>query len=85
MLPALEQLGDLLLELQRPREALVAFEASMTATPNRFNALYGAAFAADRAGDAVKAHAYFDQLIANCKDSGGDRPELTVARKHLGH
>jgi len=85
VLPALEQLGDLLLELQRPREALIAFEASMTATPNRFNGLYGAAVAGDRAGDAAKADAYFAKLTANCKDSASDRSELTLARKRVGH
>jgi len=64
---------------------LVEFEVSMTATPNRFNALYGAAVAADQAGEAAKGDAYFAKLIANCKDSASDRPELTLARNHVGH
>jgi len=85
VLPAAEQLGDLLLDLQRPQEALVAFESSMMATPNRFNTLYGAAIAAERAGNTAKANYYFAKLIANCNRGTSDRPELAVARKHLGH
>lgn len=85
VLPAAEQLGDLLLSAQRPEEALAAFESSMTATPNRLNALYGAAVAAERAGNATKANDYFARLVSNCSGSAGDRPELALARKHLQH
>ena len=45
--PARELLGEMLLQLNRPAEALVAFEATMKKEPNRFRALYGAARAAD--------------------------------------
>jgi tetratricopeptide (TPR) repeat protein len=85
VLPTAEQLGDLLLALQRPAEALTAFESSMTATPNRFNGLYGAAVAADRAGDVAKANYYFAKLIGNCDSDNSDRPELALARKHQAH
>jgi len=85
VLPPEEQLGDLLLNLQRPHEALAAFESSMAATPNRFNGLYGAAVAAERAGNAAKANYYFAKLIGNCNSDNSDRPELALARKHLGH
>ncbi|MGX5819604.1 hypothetical protein ACWKWU_15515 [Chitinophaga lutea] len=43
VLPAREQLGDLLLSLGRPREAIVAYEASLKKNPNRFNSLDGMA------------------------------------------
>lgn len=43
IVPARELLGELLLELKRPREALQAFEASLARTPNRSNGLHGAA------------------------------------------
>jgi hypothetical protein len=49
ILPAPEQFGELLLELNKPGDALEAFESSMMATPNRFNGLYGAARAAEQA------------------------------------
>lgn len=35
ILPAPEQLGELLLELNRPQEALEAFETSMSVTPDQ--------------------------------------------------
>jgi len=40
--PAREQLGDLLLELNRPSEALKEFERALTMTPQRRGALAGA-------------------------------------------
>jgi len=83
VLPAQEQLGDLFIELSRHQEALAAFEASMVATPNRFNGLYGAARAAERLGDAAKAKDYYARLVENCKDSGSDRTELMSAKAFL--
>ena len=43
ILPAREQLGDLLLELKRPADALAAYERSLADAPKRFNTLAGAA------------------------------------------
>ncbi len=83
VLPAAEQLGDLFLELNRPQEALEAFETSMTATPNRFNGLHGAARAAELAGSLAKAKTYYGKLVDNCKDSASDRPELVAAQDFL--
>ena len=45
-LPADEAAGDLLLEVHRPAEALVADQRSIALYPNRFNGLLGAARAA---------------------------------------
>ncbi|MCI0353005.1 MAG: hypothetical protein L0Z53_26590, partial [Acidobacteriales bacterium] len=42
IVPARELLGDMLLELKRGDEALVAYEASLRDSPKRFNGLYGA-------------------------------------------
>jgi len=42
-LPAREMLADMLLDLQRPQEALAEYEISLRTDPNRFNGLYGAA------------------------------------------
>ena len=50
-LPARELLGDMLLEIGRPAEALAAYEASLREAPNRFNSLYGAARAAELSQD----------------------------------
>jgi tetratricopeptide (TPR) repeat protein len=59
MLPAREMLGDLLLEIGRPADALTAYEATLKGSPNRLNALTGAARAAQLAGDRAKAAGYY--------------------------
>jgi tetratricopeptide (TPR) repeat protein len=80
--PAREMLGDLLLELRRPEEALEAYKEVQKNYPNRFNALYGAAQAAELSGDTSSAVDFYSKLIANCP-AGGDRPELERARNYL--
>ena len=81
LLPARELLGELLLELKRPSEALKEFEATLAKEPNRFRTLYGAAVAADLAGDRQKAQTYFRELlkVAERADTPG-RQELAEAR-----
>src|SRR5262249_42908030 len=82
LLPAREVLGEMLLELKRPREALKEFEASAKRDPNRFRGFYGAAVAAQRSGDARKAREYFTKL-SQLAAKGGPRPELEQARTFL--
>src|SRR6185437_16653162 len=55
LLPAREELGELLLELKQPAAALEEFETSLRSTPERFNGVYGAARAASLATDQKKA------------------------------
>jgi tetratricopeptide (TPR) repeat protein len=87
ILPARELLGDLLLELHEPVQALREFEAALQLTPRRFNGLYGAARAAQLAGDEEKARSYYTQLVSVCDHADGARTELTEARVFLakGH
>jgi hypothetical protein len=70
--PARELLGEMLLQLDRPAEALAEFEATLTKEPNRFRALLGAARAADGAGDRAKAVAHRASLAA--LTARADRP-----------
>jgi tetratricopeptide (TPR) repeat protein len=79
-LPAREMLADMLLELNRPQEALAEYEISLKTDPNRFNGLYGAAQAAERSQQKQKAAAFYAQLVKNCASSNSDRPELERAR-----
>jgi hypothetical protein len=51
VVPAREQLGELLLTLNRPEQALREFRASLAAAPGRRGAVTGAAKAADLVGD----------------------------------
>ncbi len=61
--PARELLGELLLELKQPAEALKEFEATLVKEPNRFRSLYGAAHAAMQAGDHQTGQRYFNELL----------------------
>jgi hypothetical protein len=60
--PARELLGDMLMELHRPSEALVAYRGTLTKEPNRYRALDGARRAAVAAGDTRAAATYASQL-----------------------
>jgi hypothetical protein len=79
ILPAREQLGDLLLELGRPREALAAYEAALAGAPKRFNGLAGAARAAELAGEPARARGFYQELLALCGASC-ERPEARRAK-----
>jgi tetratricopeptide (TPR) repeat protein len=81
--PARELLGELLLELQQPVPALQEFEAAIPREPNRFNGLYGAARAAELAGEVEKARTYYGQLVALSQGSDTDRPALQQAKAFL--
>jgi hypothetical protein len=83
IVPARELLGEMLLELKQPGPAIIEFEATLRTAPNRFNALSGAARAAELAGDKEKAKTYYAKLVANCAHADGDRPELQNARSLL--
>jgi tetratricopeptide (TPR) repeat protein len=78
-LPARELLGDLLLEIGQPAEALAAYEASLREEPNRFNSLYGAARAAELSQDMGRARGFYAALLAQCP-ADSPRPELARAR-----
>jgi hypothetical protein len=80
ILPAREQLGELLVELDQPGAALAEFEASLKRAPKRLAGLYGAARAARLAGDEAKAKTYFAELAEVTKASDGSRSEVKEAR-----
>src|SRR5579864_6753185 len=81
-MPAREMLGDMLIEMKKPREALVEYKAALVGSPNRFDSLYGAAQAAQLSGSAETARKYYAKLVEICGD-GADRPELEEARMEL--
>jgi tetratricopeptide (TPR) repeat protein len=83
IVPARELLGEMLLELKQPALALKEFETSHVREPNRFRGFYGAATAAEAAGDRQKASEYFSKLLAMTKYSDGTRPELAHAKTYL--
>jgi hypothetical protein len=71
VLPAREQLADLLVELNQPAAALAEYETSLRSAPGRFNSYDGAARAAERAGKKKEAKAFHKQLTVLC---GGSIP-----------
>ena len=80
ILPAREQLADLLVETGRPAAALVEYEASLKVSPARLNSYLGAAQAAKRAGQADKAKMYKDRLLTMCGGSVPDRVADAVGK-----
>lgn len=80
ILPAREQLGELLLELKQPAAALQEFETSLLTAPNRFNGLYGAARSARLMKDRKKATRYYSMLMKQCRAADATRSELNEAR-----
>jgi len=80
IVPARELLGEMLLELKQPAQALKEFEASQQREPNRFRGYLGAARAAEMMGDRSKAAMYYGRLLALAKNADTERPELVNAR-----
>ena len=80
--PAREMLADLLLEMKRPDESLSAYQSVLQAAPNRFDALLGAARAADTLGVTAQVRDYYQQLITVAA-ADADRPEVETARGYL--
>jgi tetratricopeptide (TPR) repeat protein len=83
LVSARELLGELLLEIQQPAAALQAFEEAQRSEPNRFKSLYGAARAAELAGEPEKARAFYNKLVALAELADSERPELDEARTFL--
>ncbi|MGB0034486.1 MAG: tetratricopeptide repeat protein, partial [Candidatus Acidiferrales bacterium] len=66
-------------ELRRPADALVEYKAALKESPNRFDALYGAARAANFAGNAAESREFYAKLV-EISNPTADRPELQEAR-----
>ena len=83
VIPARELLGDMLLQMNKPDEALKAYEADLKKHRYRFNGLYGAAIAAERGNNFEKANTYYQQLTSIAYSTNSNRPELETARLFL--
>jgi len=83
LMPARELLGDLLMDLGQPADALPQYEASIAKEPNRFHGLYSAGLAAESTGARARARVHFEKLVAICAQSDGTRPELARAQQVL--
>ena len=81
VIPAREMLAELLSIDNQPQAAFEEYEAVLKIAPNRFNALYGAASAAEAAGNATLANQFFQKLTEIAV--GDERPELVTAKKKV--
>jgi len=78
--PVNEQVGEMLMDLRRPREAMEAFELSLKRTPRRTLSLLGLARAAMAAKDIATAQRAYGELRDIWKKADKTLPEL----KELG-
>ncbi len=81
--PARELYGVMLLDRGMAKEALAAFEATLTKEPNRLGATIGAARAAESSGDAAKARQYYARAVALAEAADPVRPEIASARAFM--
>jgi tetratricopeptide (TPR) repeat protein len=83
-IPAREMLADMLLEAQRPAEAIVEYQQALKLSPNRFNGLYGAGLATETAGDPAAARRYYAALLKSTDEGAGSaRPEIAHAKAYV--
>jgi len=80
-MPAREMLADMLLEMKRPEQALAEYKGDLKFNPKRFNGLYGAAQAAEMAGQTSEATEYYAVLVKTCEGGSSARPELAKAKQ----
>src|SRR5215467_8279564 len=81
--PMRELFAELLLESGHAGKPQREFEAALKENPNRYRGLYGAARAAEAAGDRQKAEAYFSKFVAVSAKADTDRPEIAQAKTFL--
>lgn len=83
VLPARELLGDMLVLLEKPVEAIKVYEASLQISPNRLNSLYGAGRAAELTGNPERAKSYYSKLVQFAANADSDRPGIEHAKTFL--
>ncbi|GIK59460.1 MAG: hypothetical protein HND39_06470 [Ignavibacteriota bacterium] len=83
LLPAREMLGDLYMELNRPKDALIQYELSLKKNPNRFNSIFGAGRSAELIGDKKKTEYYYNQLLK--LNNSSTRQQIVHAKSLATH
>ena len=83
LLPARELQADMLLAAGRYPEARAAYRATLAREAGRARSLFGAARAAEHAGDRRGASEGYREFMKAMERSDGARPELGVARAFL--
>jgi len=83
--PARELLADLLLERGHLEQALQEFETQLHREPQRLNALYGAAHAAELAGNLAQAARFYEDLLALRAEGASQDTPFAQARAFLAN
>ncbi len=83
LLPARELYADMLVAVARHAEARDAYETTLLREPNRARSLFGAAWAAELAGDRAGARRRYAEFLAQMKAGDGARAEIARARAAL--
>lgn len=83
VIPAAELAGYMLLDSNRPAEAVPYFQKTLQRTPNRPKAIFGLARAAQAMGDNTTAMERYREFLTIWKDADPDRPEVSTAREFL--
>jgi len=83
LLPARELQADMLLATGRYGEARAAYETTLMREPGRARSLFGAARAAELAGDRAGARRRYDDFLAQMRTGDGERAEMAQARAAL--
>lgn len=83
LLPAREIYADLLLAAGRIGDARAAYDAVLERERGRARSIFGAARAAELAGDRAAALARYREFLTLMARSDGERPELGQARRFL--
>ncbi|MGH7497262.1 MAG: hypothetical protein ACREL3_00240, partial [Gemmatimonadales bacterium] len=85
LLPARELEADMLLAAGRYREARDAYRATLARERGRARSTFGAARAAELAGDHSAAAAGYREYLLLMEKADGTREEIATARRFLGH
>jgi hypothetical protein len=81
--PMREMLGEMLLAVGQPKDALGEFEASLRVAPNRYRSIAGAAKAAESIGDRQAARTWNSRLLQLTAGADTERPDMAAARAFL--
>src|SRR5437879_4812387 len=81
--PLREMLAELLLEVGESAAALKEYETALKQTPNRYRGFWGAARAADAAGNRAQAADYFGKVVNLAKNADTWRQEVREAKAFL--
>ncbi len=83
IVPSRELLAEMLMETGQPAQALAEYERSLKRDANRFRSVYGAARAAEAAGNSGAARDYYAKLQSLTANHDTERPELARAGEFL--